>query len=72
MRLEYTVIGEAVNLAGKIEKANKELGTAALCDAATYTLALEQGYQPPKPKPQRSRVALPGLDDPIEVVRLRA
>ena len=34
-RLEYTVIGEAVNLAAKLEKHNKAEGTAALTTAAT-------------------------------------
>jgi len=45
-RLEYTVIGEPANLAAKLEKHNKAEGCVGLVDAATYTSALEQGYQP--------------------------
>lgn len=43
-RLEYTVIGAAVNLAAKLEKLNKEVGSVAICDTATLALARQQGY----------------------------
>lgn len=43
-RLEYTVIGEAANLAAKLEKHNKAAATRALTDAASYDAAVAQGY----------------------------
>jgi adenylate cyclase len=43
-RLEFTVIGEAVNRAVKLEKANKALGTNALVDLETYRAACEEGF----------------------------
>lgn len=45
-RLEYTVIGEPVNLAVKLEKYNKELGARAVVPRETYDLAVKQGFSP--------------------------
>ena len=69
-RLEYTVIGAAVNLSAKLEKANKDLGTMALCDAPTYDLARSQGYASPTPRPPLSNVAVPGVAQPLDLVRM--
>jgi adenylate cyclase len=43
-RLEYTVIGDAVNVAAKLEKHNKAEGTRGLTTRAAYELARAQGY----------------------------
>jgi len=67
-RLEYTVIGEAVNLAAKLEKHNKELGVRALCDRATYQRALAEGYVPATPTGTVSGAHLPGVDAPLDLV----
>ncbi|TIS89824.1 MAG: hypothetical protein E5W89_15125 [Mesorhizobium sp.] len=39
-RLEYTVIGEVVNLVAKLEKATKQDGVPALVARQTYDLAI--------------------------------
>jgi adenylate cyclase len=49
-RLEFTVIGPAVNLAAKLEKHNKVLGSLSVTTAECYDLALEQGYQADHPR----------------------
>jgi adenylate cyclase len=69
-RLEYTVIGEPVNLAAKLEKHNADLGTRALCTAEAYTTALAQGYTPPVERPEAERTHVAGVGQPVEVVRL--
>jgi adenylate cyclase len=43
-RLEYTVVGAAVNLSAKLEKHNKTLGSIALTTKETYDAATAQGY----------------------------
>ncbi|MDX2158716.1 MAG: adenylate/guanylate cyclase domain-containing protein [Hyphomicrobiaceae bacterium] len=69
-RLEYTVIGEAVNLAAKLEKHNKAEGTCALTTMATFALAEEQGFMPRAAIERRPQRRVSGVDDAIDLVSL--
>ena len=56
-RLEYTVIGAAVNFSAKLEKCNKSLGTKGLTTKETYDAAVRRGYKRrTKPRTLEARV----------------
>ena len=68
-RLEFTVIGNAVNLAAKLENANRPQRTRALTDADSYATALAQGYADTG-LPVRAGQTLPGFARAVDVVVL--
>ena len=67
-RLEYTVIGDAVNLSAKLEKHNKDLGVRAICDQQTYDLAVAQGYRPGGPTKLLEAMPVGGVKDSLGLV----
>ena len=69
-RLEYTVLGEAVNLAAKLEKHTKREHARALASAETLALALSQGYQPSLPLDRRPGRQVEGVDQPVDLVMI--
>jgi adenylate cyclase len=69
-RLEFTVIGDAVNFAAKLEKHNKDEETGGLVDAATYALAERQGYVAPTVRERRLDRPVGGVAQPVDLVVL--
>jgi len=71
-RLEFTVIGDAVNFAAKLEKHNKEERTRAITDGGTYALAERQGYRAPGPRERRPGRRVGGVPESVDIVVLAA
>ena len=67
-RLEYTVIGEPVNLAAKLEKHAKAERVRALVTDAAYQTALRQGYEPKSSHELRRDRDVAGVDRPVDLV----
>ena len=68
-RLEFTVIGDPVNQAAKLEKANRAQAVDALTDRGTYEAAVRQGYAAGSVE-HRSGSRLEGFDEPLDLVVL--
>ncbi|HJM49810.1 MAG TPA: adenylate/guanylate cyclase domain-containing protein [Alphaproteobacteria bacterium] len=69
-RLEYTVIGEPVNLAAKLEKHNKTASVRALTTKNSYAQAQAQGYRPPAAKAELPGSTIEGLTEPVDLIVL--
>jgi adenylate cyclase len=69
-RLEYTVIGEAVNLAAKLEKHNKVEKSRALAAHDTYRSAIAQGFVASGGYTLLAARAVAGVSQPIDLVAL--
>ena len=69
-RLEFTVLGEAVNLSAKLESHTKQEKVRALATAKTYAIAEQQGYEAKPHHRTLFRRAVGGVNTPMDIVVL--
>lgn len=69
-RLEYTVLGDPVNLAAKLEKQNKIEQSRVLAPLSVLTLAIEQGYQAKENVNVHRQVSVGGVTGELDLVVL--
>ena len=69
-RLEYTVIGETVNLAAKLEKHNKIEGSRALTTAGCLTRAAAEGFSAHATWTARPARPVAGVDGTLDLAAL--
>lgn len=67
---DYTAIGDVVNLASRLESANKQFGTGILMDGRTYEGMREQGVSMSVKVRPLGRIVVVGQSVPIEVFEL--
>jgi adenylate cyclase len=71
-RLEFTVIGDAVNLAAKLDKQTKIEKAQILAPADAFALARQQGYAPLGPVEIRLSRKVDGVEAPLDLAVLAA
>jgi len=69
-RLEYTVIGDTVNLAAKLEKHTKREDACAVVTTGIYDLAMNQGFTPRMDGERRIGRAVEGVAGHVDLVAL--
>lgn len=69
---DYTAIGDVVNLASRLESANKQFGTGILMDGRTYEGMRAQGVSRSVKVRPLGRIVVVGQSVPIEVFELVA
>jgi adenylate cyclase len=69
-KVEYTIIGDPVNVTAKLEKHTKTLKARAVTTARAFEIAQRQGFAPIYPRRLVKAAKLSGVDQPVDLVVL--
>ena len=67
-KVEFTLIGDPVNIAAKLEKHSKKLDARALTTLRAFKMAENQGFAPLRPIQVQHNCAVEGIADPLDLV----
>ena len=71
-RLEYTVIGDPVNLATKLDKHGKSLNASIVMTAETMDFAVRQGFRTSRRYKRAAASDVAGVSGPVDLLYLTA
>ena len=69
-RMEFTIIGDAVNTTAKLEKFTKILGAKSLVTSRAFETAKAQGYMPQSKVERFTNQTIPGLTRTVDLVAI--
>lgn len=69
-KMEFTIIGDPVNVTAKLEKHAKRLEARALTTLETYRLAQKQGFRPHYGTREAPGERVAGIDKPLDLIVL--
>ena len=69
-RMEFTIIGDAVNTTAKLEKFTKVVGAKSLVTSRAFETAKSQGYVPQSKIDRFTNQTIPGLTRPVDLVAI--
>jgi adenylate cyclase len=69
-KMEFTIIGDPVNLTAKMEKHSKKVGARALVTLRAFKIARHQGYRPLSSAKTISNAVIEGIAEPVDLVIL--
>jgi adenylate cyclase len=69
-KLEFTIIGDPVNIASKLEKHSKKLNARSITSLRAFQVARKQGYSPRETPHMHRDCAIDGISAPLDLVVL--
>ncbi len=69
-KMEFTIIGDPVNIASKLEKYSKKLEARSITSLRAFQVARKQGYSPQETPKMHRECMIDGVREPLDLVVL--